>query len=68
MSSNLMGLSDAQALAVAAVLAIASPELRGGIEVAIGTGLGPTVVGSPYADSAVLSAIGAALVRYSEAT
>jgi hypothetical protein len=56
---------NAQGIAVAAVLNIASPELRGGIEVAIGTALGPTNIGEPFADSAVLGAIGQALVRYS---
>jgi hypothetical protein len=63
MATMSSGLTDAQALAVAAVLTLASPEFRGGVEVAISTALTRNI-GGPAADSAVLTAIGAALTRY----
>jgi hypothetical protein len=60
------GLTDAQSAAVGAVLNLASPELRSSISAMINAALGPSF-GKPYADSAVLSAVGQALVRYSGA-
>jgi hypothetical protein len=58
------GLTDRQAAAVGAVLNLAPPELRGSTSAMINVTLGPSL-GKPYADSAVLTAIGGALVRYS---
>lgn len=63
MATMTAGLTDAQALAVAAVLALADPGFRGGVEVAISTAITRNV-GGPTADEAVLAAIGAALTRY----
>jgi hypothetical protein len=57
------GLTDSQAAAVGAVLSLAAPGLRGSISAMINVTLGPSL-GKPYSDSAVLAAVGAALVRY----
>ena len=61
------GLTSAQAIAVASVLSLAAPELRQAIAAFVGSKLGPPGV-QPFADAAVLNAVGKALVRYAEAT
>jgi hypothetical protein len=58
-----MGLTDAQSAALAAVLSLVAPGLRGTVAAAINTALARNV-GGPSADAAVLAAIGGALVRY----
>jgi hypothetical protein len=57
------GFTDSQAAAVSACVNLADPTLRGGVEVAINTALGPPSF-VPYSDDAVLAAIGSALSRY----
>jgi hypothetical protein len=59
------GLTGLQSMAVTSVLNLAPADRRNMISAAIGATLGPSF-GTPYADSAVLAAIGAACSRYSE--
>ena len=58
------GYTDGQAATVSACVNLADPTLRGEIAAAVATALGPPGF-QPFADAAVLAAIGAAIVRYS---
>jgi hypothetical protein len=60
---DVTGFTDAQSAAIAGILNLASPGLRGVISATIGTALKGNV-GGPLSDAAVLAAVGAALVRY----
>jgi hypothetical protein len=61
------GFTDAQSAAVVGILNLASPALRGMISAAISSAVKSGAdVGAPLSDSAVLAAIGSALIRFSD--